>query len=163
MLLFLLPQSCLAFFHSLLVAAAFIFQILPISDTKQDLSFSVCLSSLSVMPSRFIHVDVNAKCSFFLMAESYSCTQYRIFFIHGPVDRYLGCSRILATVNDTAMNVGLHLSFQIIVSFFDVFSAVEFLAYKVVLFSGFWETSTLFSMEVTPYFSINSLQGFTCL
>ena len=70
----------------------------------------------------------------------------------------------MAIVNDAAMNVGLPLSFQIIVLVFDVYSAVEFLAYKVVLFSGFWETSILFSMEVTPtYFSINSLQGFACL
>ena len=67
-------------------------------------------------------------------------------------------------VNDTAMNIGLHVSFQIIVLFFDTYSAVDFLDYEVVLFSVFWETSILFSTVATPiYFSTNSLQGFALL
>lgn len=80
------------------------------------------------MPSKFVPADVYAKCSFFFMAEKDSVVQmYHISFIHGSVDTYLDCSRILAIVNDSAMNIGLHLSFQIIALFFDIYSAVEFL------------------------------------
>ena len=80
------------------------------------------------MPSKFVPVDVYAIGSFFFMAEKDSVVQmYNISFIHESVDTYLDCSRILAIVNDSAMNIGLHLSFQIIALFFDIYSAVEFL------------------------------------
>ena len=80
------------------------------------------------MPSKFVPVDVYAKGSFFFMAEKDSVVQmYHISFIHESVDTYLDCSRILAIVNDSAMNIGLHLSFQIIALFFDIYSAVGFL------------------------------------
>ena len=34
-------------------------------------------------------------------------------FIHSSVDRHLGCFLVLATVNSAAMNIGVHVSFQI--------------------------------------------------
>ena len=36
-----------------------------------------------------------------------------IFFIHSSVDGYLGCFHVLAFVNSTAMNIGVHVTFQI--------------------------------------------------
>ena len=40
---------------------------------------------------------------------------YHIFFIHSSVHGHLGCFRVLATVNSAAMNIKIHVSFQIIV------------------------------------------------
>ena len=43
---------------------------------------------------------------------------HHIFFIHLSVDGYLGCFHSLATVNSTALNTGVHVSFQISVFIF---------------------------------------------
>ena len=37
-------------------------------------------------------------------------------FIHSSVDGHLGCFHVLATVNSAAVNIGLHVSFSVLVS-----------------------------------------------
>ena len=38
---------------------------------------------------------------------------YQIFFLHLSVDRHLGCSHVLLTVNNAAVTIEVHVSFQI--------------------------------------------------
>ena len=48
------------------------------------------------------------------MAEQESIvSMYHIFFIHSSVNGCLGCLYVLAVVNCAAMNIGVHVSFQI--------------------------------------------------
>ena len=54
---------------------------------------------------------------FLFMAEKYSIVYvYDSFFIHSFVDGHLGCFHVLAVANSAAMNIGIHVSFSILVS-----------------------------------------------
>ena len=51
------------------------------------------------------------------MAEWYCIVyMYNTFSTHSSVDRYSGCFHILGIVNSAAVNIGVHVSFWIIVS-----------------------------------------------
>ena len=41
---------------------------------------------------------------------------YHYFFIHSYVDGRLGCFHVLAIVNSAAVDIGVHVSFSILVS-----------------------------------------------
>ena len=41
---------------------------------------------------------------------------YHKFFIHSFVDGHLGCFHVPAIVNSAALNIGIHVSFEILVS-----------------------------------------------
>ena len=64
-----------------------------------------------------------------------------IFFIHSSVDRQLGHFHILAIVNKivnhAAMNIGVHISFQLVFSFSsDKYPGVELLGHVYTLYSA---------------------------
>ena len=70
------------------------------------------------MQSRSIHVVPNGKISFILMAEKDSIVfiyhSFVFFLIHSPVGGHLGCFHFLAIVSNATVNIGMHISPQII-------------------------------------------------
>ena len=64
--------------------------------------------------SRSIHIAENGIISFFFYDWVVFCLYiYHIFFIHSSVDGHLGCLHVLAIVNSAAVNIEVHVSFQI--------------------------------------------------
>ena len=68
----------------------------------------------------------------------------------------------MAIAHNAAVNIGLHVSLQIDVSFFffpDIYPGVDLQDHMVVLFLFFCETSTLFSVTAAAiYIPTNSVQ-----
>ena len=79
----------------------------------QVVSYSIYLfwlTSISLIPSRYIHIASNGKISIFLwlsnipLAMCFSVCVYHIFFIHSSVDGHLGCFHILAIIYNANIN-----------------------------------------------------------
>ena len=78
---------------------------------------------------------------------------YHILFIHSSVDRPLGWFHILDIINNAALNITVHVSFQISVSVFsNIYPGVELLGHMIVLFLVFRETSIVFSTVAAPIY-----------
>ena len=91
------------------------------------------------MPSKSIHISKNGKNVFFLWLNSILFYTY-IFFIHSYIDGCFGFFRILAVVNNAAMNTEVYVSFRINdLSFFflERYPGVELLGHMVVKFLVF--------------------------
>ena len=71
------------------------------------------------------------------MAEYYSMVYMcHIFFLRSSVDRHLACFHTLATVNNAATNIAVHVSYQISGFFFffsDIYPRVKLLGHMVAL------------------------------
>ena len=64
----------------------------------------------------FIHLIRTDSNTFLFMVEEYSIVyMYHNLFIHSSVDYHLGCFHVLAIINSTAMNNGIHVYFPSLV------------------------------------------------
>ena len=89
---------------------------------------------------------------------------YHSFFIHSPVDGHIGYFRVLAIVNSAAMNIGVHVSFSILVSSGYMPSGGIAGSYGGFIPNFFKEISILSSIvAVSIYISTNTARGFLFL
>ena len=90
---------------------------------------------------------------------------YHNFFIHSSASGHLGCFCVLAVVNSAAVNIGVHVSFQL---WFPegIYPAVQLLGHMVVFFFFFFP-SFLKNLHTVPYngccIPTNSAGGFPFL
>ena len=74
------------------------------------LVWSLFASMLQLMHMVLVH-------SFLWLWVAFHVHMYHVFFILSSVDGYLGCFYALDIVNGVAMNIGVHISFWILVLF----------------------------------------------
>ena len=138
-----------------LFGVLFIFYISHISEIIQYLSFSIWLISLSIIPSRPIHIITNGKTSSFYAWVVFHFVCVCVYILPYPftIDGHLGYFFILAIVNNTVVNIGVHISFWN--SVFILFKKIP--KNGIARFSG----SSINCFEETPYCFPQWLHQFT--
>ena len=113
----------LPIYFLLFMSSSFFGLVLCLDSTYEwDHTLSVSDISLSIMPSRSIHVVANDKISFFLPLNNipeWVCLYkhiYHIFFIHSSIDGHLGCvqseSESHSFLSDSLRPHGLSMEFS---------------------------------------------------
>ena len=107
--------------------------------------------------SRLTHVATNGITLFFLWLSNILLHLCTYPFIHFSTDRHIACFQTVAIMNSAAMNIGVHLSFWIILLFGYV-PGVGLIDHMILLFLVFWGTSILSSTVAAPtYIPTNSV------
>ena len=86
-------------------------------------------------------------------------------FIHSSVEVRLGCFHILAIINNAALNIGVHVSFQISVFIFFNYITKKGItgSYGSSIFSFLRKLNTVFHSDCTNFHAQNRVQGFPFL
>ena len=125
----------------------FFFKDPHVSDTRNYLSFSAWLISLSIMPSSFIHVVTNDRIYFF-----------HIFNHRWPLRwfSHLGYCEWYCSEHECKYLFNSLFSFPL-----GIYPEVELLDHMIVLFLICWVISILFSIVAAPIYNpTNGVQGF---
>ena len=88
---------------------------------------------------------------------------YIWLFINLSVDGHLVCFHVLAIINTTAMNTGMHVFFRTMFLSLIICPGVGLLDHIIVLFLVFKGISILFSLAVVSTYIPNSVRGFSFL
>ena len=90
---------------------------------------------------RSTRVGANGRISFLNGWVVFHCAYTdHIFFTHSSIDGHVGCFHILAVTNNAAMNIGMHVFFELVLLFsFDINPGVELLSHTAIHTHSFCE------------------------
>ena len=121
------------------------------------------LISLSIIGSRSV-LSQMARFLFLwqnnILLHTHTHTHFFFFFflsIHPMVDTLVTCFHILDIINNAAVNIGAHTSFQVSVLIFSREIPRSGIAgSQVVIFFIFWGATILFSIAAAPFYILTN-------